>query len=537
VDLPFLVLLTVIEWLPVFALSPHCQTTSCVSEVGRFRYRDFVFDSASIQKDTLTYAVAVKNWVGVTHDLEMTVFTSADDCPAAGQRPCVVLAHGGTFKSGSRESGLLQRIATGLARRGVVAATIDYRTWWVVNGEVQEQVTHNFSRVVEKCSPPGQFNCLQGFDVDCAGEATSLLHAIHRAAQDGRAAIRFLKTHHAQLAIDTGTVFMGGYSAGAVIALMTAYYDASEVSPAIRDSLGPLDPHGWTGMPSAKVAGVISISGGILHAEWLHRDENGRLEAEPALFFHGTCDNTVPYYFRRFHGNMQCLQYPHVTGPMKLAETIKLGDLPVCYELHTGCGFGHELHHSCQEENPHPSLLAEVVDYITATAARFCYRQLCGIPCPQVRHHYFCKPCYCQDCRPSYYNFREPACETLCRSRYDPRNVSALSVCSGSNEWTPQLRQPTEDSSHTSLSNLLINPNPNNGLAQYYFHSHLSESIDLTIFNRLGQQVLHHQHPGISGLNCGRLDLRAFPPGVYLARLCTASGVALSCRIVVLKGE
>ena len=46
-------------------------------------------------------------------------------------RPVVIFIHGGGFRSGSREDPQAVRIARGLASRGIVAASIDYRLMYL----------------------------------------------------------------------------------------------------------------------------------------------------------------------------------------------------------------------------------------------------------------------------------------------------------------------------------------------------------------------------------------------------------------------
>jgi acetyl esterase/lipase len=91
---------------------------------------------------------------------------------------------------------------------------------------------------------------------------------IANARRDAQAAIRWVRRRGGSLGVDPARIFVGGYSAGAVTSLY-----AAEVG-------------------DSRVAGVVSIAGGGAEEAIDRRDP-------PALMFHGTRDQSVPFHWAR----------------------------------------------------------------------------------------------------------------------------------------------------------------------------------------------------------------------------------------------
>ncbi len=166
-------------------------------------------------------------------NLMMDVYQPAPD--ACAKRPLIIFMHGGWFQTGDRkaEAGTCRQFA----RRGFVSASIEYRM-----GKVGQFTPENFG--------------------------TPALMA----AQDARSAVRFFRKHAAEFGIDTALIYVGGCSAGAYAALSTAYLDqAGEVpgfiNPAALEG-GMEGNSGNTGF-SSKVAGALSLSGGLYDTAWI----------------------------------------------------------------------------------------------------------------------------------------------------------------------------------------------------------------------------------------------------------------------------
>jgi acetyl esterase/lipase len=167
--------------------------------------------------------------------LKLNVYRPAGDTRT--KRPAVMLMFGGYFGSGDR--GQLVELAQGMARRGYVAVTIDYRTRpWIFepgNG----------------CVPVGG-TCL---------DPTQLGPAITDARDDGRAAMVWLHDHAAEYGIDTRAISAAGWSAGAITALnlvhdQTGDRPAASI-PAAAISLGGI----LTPVPGADDAPTLMMGG------------------------------------------------------------------------------------------------------------------------------------------------------------------------------------------------------------------------------------------------------------------------------------
>ena len=173
-------------------------------------------------------------------------------------RPAVVLIHGGGFRRGSRRGSLMVSIAKGLAERGIVAVSIDYRL------TPQSPVPSARVDPVVAVASPGT----RGAD----GIA---------AIDDTLTALDWLKDHAGELHVDPDRLGLAGGSAGAITSAHVAY---------VLDDLGVEAP---------RIRFVGDLWGGILI--WPNSDLNGawnQLDSGEAALFavHGTADTTVPVY-------------------------------------------------------------------------------------------------------------------------------------------------------------------------------------------------------------------------------------------------
>ncbi len=221
------------------------------------RYYNSIF--STINTSTVIYGNAVL-YDGVDTNLRVDIYQPAGDTFAA--RPLLIFAFGGSFVSGARISPDLVILCNYFAARGYVCASIDYRL--------------------------GYYG---------SGTDTNLFTAMIRGVQDMRAAVRFFykdaNTANAYR-IDTNQIFIGGVSAGAFIALNSAYWDFLNYSRAppgfvlpVIDSLGGLDGNSGNPGYSSKIKGVIDLCGGIADTVWI-------AAGAPLLVgMHGTADKTV----------------------------------------------------------------------------------------------------------------------------------------------------------------------------------------------------------------------------------------------------
>ena len=199
---------------------------------------------------------------GSQEDLLLDIYMPGND--TLGLRPTVILAFGGGFIQGAR--GDMAELCRRFARKGFVAATIDYRL----------------------------ISALTFLGINDSAQAVNFLV---RAFQDVKAAIRFLKANALGVndyGIDPNNIFMGGVSAGAIAAAHAVYLDSTdEVSAVFRTAMEANG--GWAGNSNditsvnSDVQGVISWSGALNNASWID-------PSDPPLFtVHDDGDQEVPY--------------------------------------------------------------------------------------------------------------------------------------------------------------------------------------------------------------------------------------------------
>ncbi|HEX2414327.1 MAG TPA: alpha/beta hydrolase [Thermoleophilaceae bacterium] len=204
------------------------------------RYRDQVFPTVGVTTD-LTYGRALDAG-GTPVDLKLDLYQPNGD--AVARRPAYVWIHGGGFAAGDKSSGAGR--ASYMARLGYVVVSINYRL----------------------LSPEG-----------CGGDRDPppiCEQAVLAAQHDAQAAVRWLRANANTYRIDPDRIAVGGSSAGAVTSLVVAWRS---------DDPGDSGNPG----PSSRVRAAVSISGGIPTNEFIDSGDS------PALFIHGTADQTVFY--------------------------------------------------------------------------------------------------------------------------------------------------------------------------------------------------------------------------------------------------
>lgn len=171
-----------------------------------------------------------------------------------GRRPAVVLIHGGSFTGGSRRGSDLDRVARGLAQRGIVVANIDYR--------VSPQDPSPSARVAA---------------IKAAVPNVPVFVAMVAAIDDTLTAIDWLRDHANALRVHPHRLGLVGSSAGAITAAHVAY---------------TLDDYG---VSAPRFSFVGDLWGGIFLDVGAEATE---LEAGEAPLFavHGTADRTVPVF-------------------------------------------------------------------------------------------------------------------------------------------------------------------------------------------------------------------------------------------------
>ena len=267
------------------------------------RYFFNIFDNTT--KTTVKYAENT-DALGNLQELFMDVYEPEGDLLT--KRPLVVFAFGGGFVAGERET--MAQTCIDFAKKGYVAATIDYRLWNIL---------------------------LQGVP-----DSLEMFENAVRAVSDMRAAIRYFRQDAAtnnQFRIDSDFIFAGGVSAGAFTAIHVGHLDADDVLPDYAETIvnrnGGIE--GDTGdslnmQYSSDVQAVINMSGALHKKEWMDADD------PPFISYHGTSDLVVPYE----HGNVILLgfRFMSVDGSGLLKE--RADEVGVDNYLLSVPGGGHE---------------------------------------------------------------------------------------------------------------------------------------------------------------------------------------------------
>lgn len=270
-----------------------------VHKPSGIKYRDPIY--TDIRKTTETYASGVKNFDGTTKDLLMDIYTPVENPDKA--KPCVIFVFGGGWFM--KQIGGMEQFGKGFAMKGYVGVSIDYRIGFP--------------------SASGMLTCkteFSGFD-----------EAVYRAAQDAKAAIRYVKANADRLGIDKDKIFIGGHSAGAFTSINAVQLDDHDVRPELRSKLGDLNSVGGHQDQNTSVAGNFSLAGGTIHTlDYIDKPV-------PTYIFMGTCDDILP----NGRGNVyHCnnAKYPIVFTGQQLYD--KYRSIGACTHYDVSCKGDHE---------------------------------------------------------------------------------------------------------------------------------------------------------------------------------------------------
>ncbi len=209
------------------------------------------------------------DYQGDFQELYMDIYEPVGD--VAAERPVVIMAFGGSFIGGDRS--LMQAHCERFARKGYIGVAIDYRLYEI--------------------------------DVFNLPDSIVMLDVVVKAVADMKAAVRYLRKDAATdntFRVDSDFIFVGGESAGGIVALHTAYLRADDVTLGnvpqyITDAVdvnggyeGDTDDPANSGMGySSEVQGVVNYFGALHRRYWLDSDD------APLISLHGTADDVVPY--------------------------------------------------------------------------------------------------------------------------------------------------------------------------------------------------------------------------------------------------
>jgi lysophospholipase L1-like esterase/dienelactone hydrolase len=215
------------------------------------RFKEVVFENIDSTLN-IQYGEAV-NMKGKNEKLLLDFFAPAND--SMKKRPLMIFIHGGGFQNNTKTGSFSSLICVGLAKRGYVSASIDYR-----------------------------------LGIEKPKNDTNYFEAMYRAVQDAKAAVRFFRKNGAQYGVDTSQIFIMGGSAGAKTAMHLAYLSQNEIPSHIDvNKLGLLEGISGNEGFSSKVSGVVNCWGALINYKWMNKGD------APLFNVAGTADKTVPY--------------------------------------------------------------------------------------------------------------------------------------------------------------------------------------------------------------------------------------------------
>lgn len=265
-----------------------CDADSC--------YKDGTcFNESQVNQRTYIYSTVQNIYRSATASvqLNMTVYSPCNlprkledtaistKCPQC-VRPFILLIHGGGFRTGCKT--IMDNECLEFAKRGYVAATINYRVGWVPGDELMD--CDNFC-ITDGCSKQENNICKSIY-------ADSLDFAVYRAVQDASAALRFIAHYANKFKIDTNYIYIGGYSAGSIIAANICYMNQSDFNknmPKATTVLGPLNAYGNSFTEKYTIAGFYNNWGSIRDTTLIKGDK----DRIPMIAFHGVDDNIIPF--------------------------------------------------------------------------------------------------------------------------------------------------------------------------------------------------------------------------------------------------
>lgn len=297
---------TICNYSNIQAQAPqYCNAGTRFSETPVFSDTDIAFDSAVVYGKAL-------NVKGDSQTLILNIFYPKFIVDTFEKRPLIVLVHGGGFTGGSLKG--LNTDCIEFAKRGFVAATLEYRLGW--------------DRGTSACN----------------GDPVSQRQALYRSLQDEHAALRFLAANASTYKIDTAWIFAGGTSAGTFATVNMAYLKQQSVDslyPDLAQTLGNINASGNKLTNIFTLKGIFHNWGSILNVDIITANN-----AIPMIGFAGDLDNISPIDSGYWAG---CTNFTKMWGTRAIYN--KLISLGVCAELTVEEGGGHGVWKNSAEQN------------------------------------------------------------------------------------------------------------------------------------------------------------------------------------------
>ncbi|MBP8725592.1 MAG: carboxylesterase family protein [Saprospiraceae bacterium] len=278
-----------------------------------FLFSQFAHAQCDYTQDLYTFTSVKKIFFGVLPDYRgimdsLFLDVYLPEGTTETERPLIIWAYGGGFFQGKRED--FAPVCEDMARKGMVSATIDYRLGF---------------------EGPGF-----GLNPPFAYDAAEVLRAGYRGATDMKGAIRFLKARHKEYGIDLKRVWLGGASAGAIVALNAAFLnnasekpqETGEITPVnnrARPDLGPVEGTLNLNGYDDSVQGVFNIFGALLDTSAISPGD------QIAVFsYHQTGDPIVPCKVDRPYYPVPLISqnYPLAYGSCAISDRLTHLGLP-----------------------------------------------------------------------------------------------------------------------------------------------------------------------------------------------------------------
>jgi predicted esterase len=317
----------------------------CIS--GRFAENE-LFTSFATESDTNVIYGNNLGYLSGVDTLKMDIFRVKYQLDNLVKRPLIVLIHGGDFSTGSKMD--MKTYAEQFARKGYVAATIDYRLGWDNTGAAI-----------------------------CNGNMATYLFAMYRAVQDVNASLRFLTLNASNYGIDTSYIFLVGQDAGAITALHVGFLNQIEADilfPSAFADMGSLFSATNQINTSYSIKGIFNWCGAILDTSII--DANEQI---PILSLHGLKDSIYGVDTGTYRFCYNTLnEYPLFYGPKQIQK--RMNHLGICAEANYDANGEHCLF---------PSL--EANSYVPFKMTCFFKNLLCGNCVTQEKNSYAIQTC------------------------------------------------------------------------------------------------------------------------------------------------
>lgn len=222
------------------------------------RYQNEIFDSVSVT--TVEYS-DVHNWSESSSGLDMDIYYPNGD--TVFKRPLIIFAHGGSFYQGDKDNPEMFALCESFAKKGYVTASIQYRLT----------------------------------TVSSLADSNAMIQTVFNAISDMKAAIRYFRKdvsiNNNTFGIDTSQIFIGGYSAGAILSVNLAFLNnESEVPVFLQQTIenaGGIEGNSGNEGYSSKVKAVVSLAGAVYLKSFIDADD------VPIVSVHAKDDGTVTY--------------------------------------------------------------------------------------------------------------------------------------------------------------------------------------------------------------------------------------------------